>query len=441
MKNQKGSIKVSNILAIIIIVIILIFGYNAYKKNFFNGFEKAISVWGATTNFTRDSKVKYSKEISYKIENIDFNDATIYKEVKLEKDTPYRISCMVKTEDVVCQEENQEGGVQIGLLETTEYSIPIKGTNDWQQIEFMFDSKDMEKAKISFRLGGNENNCKGKVWFSDFKLEKGIKNSNSEWNMACFIIKEVDVNIEGKRYNFVTNSTDIENVKLNMERFKDDCYNFSLKKMSVNYDVIEIDKPAKTISYSEDHGYYFSDKDVKDLIFEQVKNNEYDHIFVVCRMEDEDGKNAIPIENNWIGLGGMEMDGKGYSLIRISKNGNKSTYKYGITNQAPEEVFLHEFLHTLERNLKERNHYIPELHDYEKYEYTENVVDGLNQWYKDYMSKSIYDEKIGEYIGLDECCYTTQPISKKNFVHALEINFNDEPKNIIEEILAFSKAF
>ena len=78
-------------------------------------------------------------------------DETIYKEVELEKDTPYRISCMVKTEDVVCQENNQEGGVQIGLLETTEYSIPITGTNEWQLIEFMFDSKDMEKAKISFK--------------------------------------------------------------------------------------------------------------------------------------------------------------------------------------------------------------------------------------------------------------------------------------------------
>jgi hypothetical protein len=108
MKNQKGSIKVSNILSFIIIIIVLIFGYNAYKKNFFNGFEKAVSEQGTKTNFTRDSKVKFSNTSSYKIENVDFNDATIYKEVELEKDTPYRISCMVKTEDVVCQENNQE---------------------------------------------------------------------------------------------------------------------------------------------------------------------------------------------------------------------------------------------------------------------------------------------------------------------------------------------
>ena len=126
--------------------------------------------------------------------------------------------------------------------------------------------------------------------------------------------------------------------------------------MSVNYDIIEINEPITTISYSNEHGYYFSNKDVKNLVLEQVKNKEYDHIFVVCRMEHEEGKNAIPIQNNWIGLGGMDIGGKGYSLIRINKRGNINTYKYGITNQAPEEVFLHEFLHTLERNLKERKY-------------------------------------------------------------------------------------
>jgi len=343
---------------------------------------------------------------------------------------------MVKTENVKNELDTGNGGVQIGLLETTEYCQPIEGTNDWQLMEYMFNSKNREKVKISFRIGGNENNCKGTVWFSDFKLEKGIRNTNTEWNVGCFIIKEIDVNIEGKRYNLKTNLSDIENVKLNMERFKNDCYSYSKERMSVNYEILEIDTPVTTVTYSDEHGYYLSYKDTKDLIYEIVKQKEYDHIFVVCRMEDEKGNLTIPIRENWIGLGGMDMYGIGYSLIRINRNSNTYTYKYGVTNQIPEEVYIHEFSHTLERNSIENGYETPELHDYEKYGYTHDIEESLHDWYKDYMSKEILNSSTGEYIGLDEKVYYTQPINSTNFKYSVDMDFNEEPKNLFENVLA-----
>lgn len=435
MKNQKGGIRIGTIILIVVLMIVLVICYNKFKENYFNGFEKATTQNNQTTNFLRDSKVKYSESNSYKIENVDYNDATFYKEIEVEPNTMYKISCMVKTENVKCEFQNVDGGVTIGLLETTEYSAPITGTNDWQLIEFMFNSRNREKVKISFRLGGNQNNCTGTAWFSDFKLEKGTRNTDYEWNMGCFIINELNVNIDGKQYKLNTNVSDIENVRLNLARFKDDCYEFSGKKMNVNYEIIEVDTPVNTISYSEEHGYYLAYNDVKDLIYSTVKEKEYDHIFVVCRMEDEEGDISIPIYDNWIGLGSMDMYGIGYSLIRINKNSNSYTYKYGITNQSPEEVYLHEFLHTLERNLTEYGYKVPALHDYEKYGYTEKTVEGLKEWYKDYMSKAILEESTGNYIGLDEFCYTTQPPNSTNFKYAVDIEFNHEPQNIFEEIL------
>ena len=68
----------------------------------------------------------------------EFNDATIYKEIEVEPNTPYKISCMAKTKDVICEKKNEDGGVVIGLLDTTEYSEPITGTKDWQKIEKVF---------------------------------------------------------------------------------------------------------------------------------------------------------------------------------------------------------------------------------------------------------------------------------------------------------------
>lgn len=434
MRNQKGHIKVGTILLTIFLIIILIKSFNVLKENYFNGFEKAVRDPSTQTVFSRDSKIKYSENSSYKIKSVEYEDATFYKEIEVQPNTPYKISCMVKTQDVNCEDKNKDGGVTIGLLETTEYSKPITGTNDWQYVEYMFNSRDRDKVKISFRLGGNSNNCTGTAWFSDFKLEKGTPNIDTKWNIGCFIIKELNVNIDGKQYKFNINSQDIENAKLNIARYKEDCYNFSNKKMTVDYEIIEVEEPITDITYSKEHGYYLSYENIRDLVYEIAKQKEFDHIFVICRMENEDGTLSIPIKENWIGLGSMDMYGIGYSLIRLNKNSNEYTYKYGVTNQTPEEVYIHEFCHTLERNLKECGYEIPALHDYEKYGYTEKTVEGLSKWYEDYMSKKILDTSTGKYIGLDEFCYKTQPLNSDNFKHPIEIEFNQEPQNIIEEI-------
>jgi len=435
MKNQKGAIRLLSIIVTTILIIILINCFNIYRENYFNGFEKALRGQDANTKFIRDSEIKCSEYSSYKIENIDYNDASFYKEIEVEPHTPYKISCMVKTENVVCEMENEDGGVVIGLLDTTEYSEPVTGTNDWHKVEFMFNSKNREKVKISFRLGGNNNYCKGTVWFSDFKLEKGIQTTDYNWNIGCFILNELDVNIEGKQYKLHTNQNDIENVKLNMKRFKEDCYTFSNNKMNVEYEIVEIDEPLTTISYSDEHGYYVSYKDVKNLIYEKVKQEEFDHVFVVCRMENDAGTITIPVYENWIGLGSMDIYGIGYSLVRINKNSNIYTYKYGETNQNPEEVYIHELCHTLERNLIENEYEIPALHDNEKYGYKEEAISGLRKWYKDYMGNNVLDKNTGEYTGLDEFCYNTQPPNSSNFQTPIEIEFNREQQNIFEEIL------
>jgi len=439
MKSQKGRVKIASILLTIVLIIMLIVLFNIYKRNYFSGFEKGTTDYMANTKFLRDSDVKYSDEKSFKIENSDFSDAAFYKEIEVQPNTPYKITCMVKTENVECKDPNKVGGVTIGVLDTTQYSYPLQGTQDWQPLEFIFNSFDKTSLKVSFRLGGNENECKGSVWFSDLKLEKGIPNKDAEWNIACVIVNELDVDINGTRYNLFVNNEDVENVKLNLERFKNDCYEFSNKIMNVNYDIYQLEVPIKTISYSDEHGYYISYNDIEKYLYNQIKGKKYDHLFVVCRMENDDETLEIPIKDNWIGLGGMDIHGIGYSLIRINSNSNKYTYKFGITNQMPEEVYLHEFLHTLERNTMDSGYEIPELHDYEAYGYSEEDAESLMKWYEDYMLGKIYDEKTGAYVGLNENSYSTQPFNSENFKYSVEVDLYDEPQNLFEEIQTIFK--
>ena len=130
----------------------------------------------------------------------------------------------------------------------------------------------------------------------------------------------------------------------------------------------------------------------------------------------------------------MDYYGIGFSNIRLPNDSRNYTYKYNLRiNQFPEEVFLHEFLHTLERNSKEYGYERPELHDYEKYGYENEMLIGQKKWYTDYMNKNIKTNNGN--IGLPEEIYTLKPAKPSNFQNGTyEVEAFKQPENIIEEI-------
>ena len=77
MNSQKGKINIGSIIIILILLILAVISFNIYRYHNFNGFEKAVGI-DEGVKFSRDSKVKYSKTSSYKIENLEFNDSTMY---------------------------------------------------------------------------------------------------------------------------------------------------------------------------------------------------------------------------------------------------------------------------------------------------------------------------------------------------------------------------
>ena len=104
--SKKSSIlsKISSLIFIIFVVAALVGLHRIYKTHYFNDFYKAEENLN-TTKFTRDSKVKYSDAYSYKLESSEYNDAMFYKTVSVEKNTSYRVTCMVKTENVTPEKE------------------------------------------------------------------------------------------------------------------------------------------------------------------------------------------------------------------------------------------------------------------------------------------------------------------------------------------------
>lgn len=132
-------------------------------------------------------------------------------------------------------------------------------------------------------------------------------------------------------------------------------------------------------------------------------------------------------------FGSMDYYGIGFSNIRLPNDSKSYIYKYDSqVNQFPEEVFLHEFLHSLERTAKEYGYERPELHSYQNYGYKNEVLIGQKKWYTDYMNKNIKTTQGN--IGLPEEVYTLKPAKSSNFNYSYEMEVFTQPENIIEEI-------
>ena len=131
----------------------------------------------------------------------------------------------------------------------------------------------------------------------------------------------------------------------------------------------------------------------------------------------------------------MDYYGIGYSNIRLPNDSKSYIYKYDSrVNTFPEEVFLHEFLHSLERSAEEYGYQIPALHDYEKYGYKNEILTGQKQWYKDYMNKEI--QTTNGNIGLPPEIFSIKPAKNSDFNYSYELqDAFKQPENIIEEII------
>lgn len=282
-KNKTIQGKIIYLITLIFLLILLYFAYQYYQENNFNDFIRSeVNLY--TSEFKRDRKVKYSKKSSYKISSQKYNDAMFYKTIEVEKNQPYKVSCMIKTEEVIAEDDKTGVGAQISIEGTTERSIAIQGDTDWQKIELIFNSKDREKINIGFRLGGYLGEAKGQAWFSDFKLEEGILEQDNEWKFACFIFKTTDVNINNKEVKLKVTNSDVRDIQDTIRRFASSCTNLSEGKMTAKYDIYEINIPINELSYDDEFGYYVAPENIENQIGNTITNGDYDHIFAIVRL-------------------------------------------------------------------------------------------------------------------------------------------------------------
>lgn len=443
--------KILNVLYWLVIIFLIGIAVFVYKTKYFNDYLKTmknpVSSFSRVEDMPDELKNSGYTALSYKIESEDYNNALFYKTLETKKNTPYRVSCYVKTENVeykitddyIDQGINYLGGANISIYGENERSKILYGTNGWQKIEFEFNSKDRESVDIAFRLGTDMADAKGTAIFSNIIVEEGVRQDTSNWNYAVIIFNNIDVTVDGKHVKETINEDDLEILEQDIDNFV-----YSLKKMTKGKiepvcTVYYVDETITSVSQDKDNGYYVDIYDVYEQINDIINSYDYDHFFFVFKSDDlnKDNENKTT-EADWVGLGGMYYNSIGYSNIRLPITYEKGRHMFiydRMKNTFPEEVFIHEFLHSLEHASNEAGYDYPPIHNYLDYGYKNDSASKLKSWYTDFLNYNITNPENGELCGLNEVVYSlANPVDNSDFEMSIEIEFDKEPENFIDAI-------
>ena len=102
------------------------------------------------------------------IVSLQDNDVRLCKEIKVEGNSLYRISCQVKTKGI-----EYGGGANISVVNTFAASEPVFEAEDWTYIEMIGRTdKRMDSMVVCLRIGGYGSLSMGEAWFKDFAVTK-----------------------------------------------------------------------------------------------------------------------------------------------------------------------------------------------------------------------------------------------------------------------------
>ena len=436
-----------------LIIGLIVFGVYMYNTRFFNDYYKTMK--NKNADFSRvkveDSYAGLESESkAYKITCEDYNNALFYKEINVKKNTPYKVSCYIKTEDIeykILDEYKNvgveyTGGANICIYGKNERSEILTGTNGWQKLEFIFNSLEEDKVKIGFRLGTDAADAKGTVYFHDIKVEEGKIEDTSSWKFGMFVFKNINVTIDDVKYKAAMNDTDLEIIRQNVDLFDNSITNMSDGKIDAQSEIKYFEEPIKSVSKDNINGYYIEVNDVYDIIKDEINSYEYDHVFFIFKSDNlnkEVDEKELENQIDWVGLGGMHYNSLGYSNIRLplTYNSGRHMFIYDKNiNTFPEEVFVHEFLHNLERVSKDMDIDYTSIHSYQEYGYANHSVRKLKTWYTDFLNKEITNSNSNDFYGLEEDVYKYANLANaSDFKNTKEIDFDNEPENIKEAII------
>jgi hypothetical protein len=229
-------------------------------------------------------------------------------------------------------------------------------------------------------MGNHSATVKGKAYFNDITLERSNKTTeNNSWNILTLIYK----NVNTPDYKRSFSDKDVREFTDAMDTLPYAFENLSAGRMRIDkIDTVIIDEPIKTISNA--NGSLVPEKDID--IDKYLSGEDYNQIIVIAPLSGAG-------TGGWQGLGGTAYKNVWYIIVNASSYQGKQFTVGGKTYDGKVCVFVHEMLHCIDTNAKQRGFsgYL-DLHDNASGGFYDDHVGGLD-WYAAKMQNVGLDGK------------------------------------------------
>ena len=239
------------------------------------------------------------------------------------------------------------------------------------------------------------------------------------WPMLWIVVKRVNMDsydVNGKMKHFDIEMSDEEADYLLNEmskRFTETVYEYTNGLVNVEITPLLYDE----VTYMDKDGDYDND----DLMvcldensFPDIKEtfSKYNTIMSTVRIRTEDGDEMYA---GWSGLSYTDLTEGNYGFAMAQTSFIPSYEEPSLLcksdgNPVPEEVYIHEWIHTFEgfeTVMKDcdGNPDTAEAHGYERL--TKIEENGFYEFYRDLLTRNVWDDKKNDYVGMDEELWRT----------------------------------
>lgn len=302
-----------------------------------------------------DRSVKYNgSDYSISIVNEGYYCSYVSKTFDVKPDTHYRASVMAKCENYELHpEKKSDSGASIGLKDSYEGSGSYTGS-EWKRLTYEFNTGENQTTyDLALWNGMYAADCRGTVYFSDFRLEESPLEYTNEWNVMVVVFKNIKapVVINGKNTVYKDSFTDedaqylkdmVDRIYVSVPTLSDERWKIrSVDLYTVDDPITEL-KPYDGDGYCIDYGSPSVSASLDKIIAEAEQNSgrHYNQMVVFVPINS-------PIPGYWLGLGGSKYRGIwACQLVYNSGSGiyDENQYCIGYT----ETAVVHEMLHCVE---------------------------------------------------------------------------------------------
>lgn len=369
-------------------------GFCEYKRNVTTAEVDAATAYGSSGS-------------SIKITNSSYNYSYVSKTLDVKKNTHYRASVMAKCSGYELEAgRNCDSGASIGRPDISIASIQKYNGTKWKRLYFEFDSGSSTEYTVSLFNGLYGNDCKGTVWYSDFRLEEYTGKPSNKWNLLVLIYKNVKAPVEmnGKHYTYQNSysSKDIKNIRNAMEKAYSSVATLSDGLWGINSMDFVTSKSTLTKLYhvKNDDG---EDTNNINPAYNESVSRELDSLIDKAYKESGKVYNQIviiaPLTGvvNWAGLNGPRYNGTPYFQVDVTPGCKFDSPDF---KNFHEGVFVHEFTHSAEGISRyDLGHETAFLDDMQKnsglYQNVEGYWGHYGMLYSDMMTGSVRGGKPG----------------------------------------------